>query len=51
MKVCITCNKEVAKGYVEFKCPKCLKAKIIRCQHCRTTSKTYTCQACGFVGP
>lgn len=51
MKVCSTCNKEVTDKYVEFKCPGCLKKKIVRCGHCRRTSKEYICDACGFKGP
>jgi len=51
MKVCGTCNKEVTNDYVEFLCPKCGKHKIIRCQHCRDTAKTYACPECGFIGP
>ncbi|MFH1586583.1 MAG: zinc finger domain-containing protein [Candidatus Diapherotrites archaeon] len=50
MKICTTCNKEVTGDYVEFKCPKCDKEIIIRCGHCRSTSKTYQC-SCGFEGP
>ncbi|MFH1239968.1 MAG: zinc finger domain-containing protein [Candidatus Diapherotrites archaeon] len=51
MKVCSTCNKEVTDNYVEFKCPKCSKERIVRCLHCRSTSKPYTCKECGFIGP
>jgi len=50
MKVCSSCNKEVTTDYVEFKCPKCGKEKIIRCENCRKTVKTYKCK-CGFEGP
>jgi len=51
MKVCSTCNKEVTDDYVDFKCPKCGSERIVRCLHCRTTSKPYTCKECGFIGP
>ncbi|MFH1224444.1 MAG: zinc finger domain-containing protein [Candidatus Diapherotrites archaeon] len=51
LKVCSTCNKEVTDKYVEFKCPGCMKKKIIRCGHCRQTSKEYACGDCGFKGP
>ncbi|MEK6941977.1 MAG: zinc finger domain-containing protein [archaeon] len=51
MKVCTTCNTQVTKSFVEFKCPKCAKTHIIRCDHCRTTSKAYKCPECGFEGP
>ena len=51
MKTCSTCNKAVMDDYIEFKCPKCGKAKIVRCKHCRETSKIYACPECGFEGP
>jgi predicted RNA-binding Zn-ribbon protein involved in translation (DUF1610 family) len=51
MKVCDSCNKEVTDNFVEFKCPKCNKNNIIRCLHCRSTSKEYICKQCGFTGP
>jgi len=50
MKVCSTCNREVADEYISFKCPGCGKEPIVRCRHCRTTSKPYKCK-CGFEGP
>jgi len=50
MKKCISCNKEVGNNYVEFKCPGCKKTKMIRCENCRATSKSYKCE-CGFEGP
>ena len=51
MKVCMSCNTEVSGTYLEFKCPKCLKSNIIRCEHCRVMSKEYKCINCGFEGP
>ncbi|MBN2127457.1 MAG: RNA-binding protein [Candidatus Diapherotrites archaeon] len=51
MKVCGSCNKEVSDDFVEFKCPSCGKSNIIRCLHCRATSKEYKCEECGFTGP
>ena len=51
MKRCTSCKKEVSQEYVEFKCPSCGKAKIIRCLNCRTTSRPYKCQDCNFEGP
>ncbi|HNV00987.1 MAG TPA: zinc finger domain-containing protein [archaeon] len=51
MKTCTTCNKIVTDAKTEFKCPECGKTTIVRCDHCKTTSKTYTCKECGFVGP
>ncbi|MCX8158314.1 MAG: zinc finger domain-containing protein [Candidatus Diapherotrites archaeon] len=51
MKTCISCKKEITKEYVEFKCPSCNKHKIIRCLHCKKTSKEYSCPECGFSGP
>ncbi|MBU1121006.1 MAG: zinc finger domain-containing protein [archaeon] len=51
MKKCISCNKEVTRDFVEFKCPKCGKAGITRCFKCRSTSKVYKCPQCGFEGP
>ena len=37
--------------YVEFVCPSCSKAKIVRCADCRKEMVEYTCLECGFVGP
>ena len=51
MKVCGTCNKEVTTDYVEFKCPKCGKSRIVRCEACRNNAKPYACKECGFMGP
>jgi len=51
MKTCTSCNKEVVSGYIEFKCPKCSKKTIIRCEHCRQTARKYVCAACEFEGP
>ena len=51
MKACSTCNKEVTSDFVEFRCPKCGKTAIIRCEACRKTAKTYNCSECGFEGP
>ena len=51
MKVCGRCNKEVTNDYLEFKCPKCEKSRIVRCAACRKNAKTYACKECGFVGP
>ena len=51
MKVCGTCNREVAEDYVEFRCPACAKSAIVRCFHCRQTVKSYKCPECGFEGP
>ncbi|MGB9732483.1 MAG: zinc finger domain-containing protein [Candidatus Micrarchaeales archaeon] len=49
-KVCTSCGKLTHK-YVEFKCPKCGEATIIRCEHCRETYTPYKCPKCGFEGP
>lgn len=51
MKKCTSCSKEVVNDFVEFKCPSCEKKKLVRCKHCRNTSKTYKCEECGFIGP
>ncbi|MFH1663354.1 MAG: zinc finger domain-containing protein [archaeon] len=51
MKLCSSCNKEVNFDFTEFPCPKCGNAKIIRCDHCKSTSKEYKCIECSFVGP
>jgi predicted RNA-binding Zn-ribbon protein involved in translation (DUF1610 family) len=51
MKICSSCNKEVNFDFTEFKCPKCEKTTITRCDHCKTTTKEYKCSECGFIGP
>lgn len=49
MKTCTSCNKQVIDDFVEFPNPANTKVKIVRCAHCRASSKTYTSE--GFVGP
>ncbi|MGC8587298.1 MAG: zinc finger domain-containing protein [Candidatus Micrarchaeia archaeon] len=49
-KTCISCGR-LTKDYVEFKCPNCGKANIVRCSHCRETYVRYKCPECGFEGP
>ncbi|MDD3245067.1 MAG: zinc finger domain-containing protein [Candidatus ainarchaeum sp.] len=51
MEKCSSCNKEVVSNYTTFKCPSCGKTKVIRCERCKTTVKTYRCKECGFIGP
>ncbi|MCK9292919.1 MAG: zinc finger domain-containing protein [archaeon] len=51
MEQCTSCNIEVTQDYTTFKCPKCGKAKIIRCNRCKSTSKPYKCPECNFIGP
>jgi len=51
MGTCTSCNKEVSGDYIEFRCPKCGKQKIIRCINCRENERTYSCKECNFEGP
>ena len=51
MKKCSTCNKVVTDDKTEFHCPSCGKGIIVRCDHCKQTSKKYTCEDCSFEGP
>jgi Zn-ribbon RNA-binding protein len=51
MKKCSTCNKVVTDDKTEFHCPSCGKGIIVRCDHCKQTSKKYTCEECSFEGP
>ena len=50
---CSSCKKRIANdtGTVTFMCPKCGKAEIIRCKHCREVAAKYECPECGFKGP
>ena len=50
---CISCNVNIANkvGSVIFKCPKCGKFDIIRCNHCKSIHVKYKCPGCGFIGP
>jgi len=50
---CSSCKIRVAniKGTVEFKCPSCGKAEILRCAECRKLATKYKCPSCGFEGP
>ena len=51
MRKCVSCNKVVSSDYTEFKCPKCLKGTIIRCDTCKNSNRGYKCEECGFIGP
>ncbi|MDO8427893.1 MAG: zinc finger domain-containing protein [Candidatus Diapherotrites archaeon] len=51
IKKCQTCNREIIRDYIEFKCPACLKTRILRCMDCENKSTPYTCSDCGFKGP
>lgn len=48
---CTSCNREVTDDYVKFKCPKCGKEQINRCDECRKKIVPYTCGECGYTGP
>ena len=50
---CISCGRriEAESFWVEFDCPKCGKAKIIRCEKCKRMINPYECPKCGFRGP
>jgi hypothetical protein len=50
---CTTCGVSVGSAaiWVEFKCPECKKARIIRCEKCKRLENPYTCSSCGFTGP
>lgn len=49
---CISCKKTITgTGTARFKCPKCGKYEIVRCEHCRDIVVKYTCPECGFIGP
>ena len=39
------------QGVARFMCPKCGKAEIVRCGHCREIVTRYICPECGFEGP
>ncbi len=49
---CSSCRKEIVNdvGSVNFVCPACDKAKVVRCKNCREISARYLC-GCGFTGP
>ncbi|MCD6549287.1 RNA-binding protein [Candidatus Micrarchaeota archaeon] len=49
MKVCVTCAVRT-ENYAAFRCPVC-GTEIVRCAHCRASSKPYVCPKCGFTGP
>ncbi|HLC36527.1 MAG TPA: zinc finger domain-containing protein [archaeon] len=51
VKVCVTTNKEVTSEYIEFKCPGCLKANIVRSRIAKRKAAPYNCTECGFLGP
>ncbi len=53
IKRCTSCNGVIGAGenFVEFPCPSCGEAKIIRCEKCKVLVNEYKCPACGFVGP
>ena len=43
--------KKTNDSSVNFKCPNCLKAHIVRNRHERAAGIKYTCGQCGFTGP
>jgi len=51
--VCTSCKTEITNivGTTRFKCPKCGKQEIIRCERCRRLGVRYKCEKCGFEGP
>jgi predicted RNA-binding Zn-ribbon protein involved in translation (DUF1610 family) len=51
MVKCTSCNTEVLQDFTRFKCPNCGKSEIVRCNRCKSLSKTYKCPECGFIGP
>ncbi|MEE9323130.1 MAG: zinc finger domain-containing protein [Candidatus Aenigmarchaeota archaeon] len=50
---CTSCGIkiETQKNWVQFDCPSCRKAEIIRCERCRRLVNTYECPSCKFIGP
>ncbi len=50
---CTSCGKnvETEKNWVEFTCPQCGKAKILRCEKCKRLEVQYECPQCKFIGP
>ena len=50
---CTSCKKNTVNitESTAFKCPKCGKYTIIRCDHCRKIATPYKCPECGFEGP
>jgi predicted RNA-binding Zn-ribbon protein involved in translation (DUF1610 family) len=50
---CISCGRsvETEPEWVEFVCPQCGNAKILRCGKCKRLQNRYECPKCKFVGP
>lgn len=50
---CSSCGVRIEnqKNWVQFECPGCGKAKIIRCEKCRSLMNVYECSNCSFKGP
>ncbi|MBS3164476.1 RNA-binding protein [Candidatus Woesearchaeota archaeon] len=50
---CISCHKRVTNttATTVFKCPQCQNYDIMRCGPCRENAVSYSCPACGFMGP
>jgi predicted RNA-binding Zn-ribbon protein involved in translation (DUF1610 family) len=53
IKRCTSCGRriEAEERWVEFGCPACSKARIIRCDRCKSIMVPYECGKCGFTGP
>ncbi|HLP79772.1 MAG TPA: zinc finger domain-containing protein [Acidobacteriota bacterium] len=52
VQTCVSSRKEITNdsGSVQFTCPACQKATIVRSKNARQIAARYTC-SCGFSGP
>ena len=53
LPTCSCCRRHIMPNdkCVKFGCPSCGAGLIWRCQSCRESAKSYTCESCGFTGP
>ena len=53
LPICSGCNRHIMPNdkSVKLNCPECGKTLLWRCQSCRESASSYTCDECKFSGP
>jgi len=53
LPICSGCNRHIMPNdkSVKFNCPECGVKLLWRCQSCRESATSYSCDECKFLGP